>query len=118
MKTIQCTGFMQRVPELLCEPNQLVLENNAPSLAKIMLAHESGRPIDATLIRDYPYNEIENNPFHEKGLDLADLPRIAKELGETKEALEKDIANQKLARTQEKAPNMSEPPEKVETYNE
>lgn len=115
MYKIQCTGAWHHVPELLCEPNTLVLPNAAPSLAKIMAAHEAGKPIDASLMRDAPYNDIEHNPFHEKGLDLADLPRIAKEIGSTKEAIEADIQALKRAKNQTKTPDQSQAPEQVST---
>lgn len=110
---IQCTGAMHQVPELYCEPNDYVVPDNAPSLAKIMLAHEKGQPLDATLINDLPYNEFENNPFHEKGLDLADLPRIARELNTGLKDLETQLENDKLAKQRVKAPDHSEEPESV-----
>lgn len=115
---IQCTGNMQHVPELLCKPNQLVLQNNAPSLAKLMAAQEQGRPLDASLIRNLPYNDIENNPFHEKGIDLADLPRIAKDLEVTKAELESAIENEKLASKRAKGPDQSQAPESVDISTE
>lgn len=110
---IQCTGAMHYVPELYCEPNDYVVPDSAPSLAKIMLAHEKGQPIDATLINDLPYNEFENNPFHEKGLDLADLPRIAKDLDVGLKDLETQVENEKLAKRRAKAPDQSEATESV-----
>lgn len=112
---IQCTGAMQHVPELLCKPNQLVLQGQAPSLAKIMAAHEQGRPIDASLMRDLPYNDIENNPFLEKGIDLADLPKIARQLDSDYKDLQTAMENEKLAKQTAKGPDNSEAPESVPT---
>lgn len=106
---------MQHVPELLCQPNDLILENNAPSLVKIMQAHDRGENLDASLWRDLPYNEIEHNPFHEKGLDLADLPRIAKMLNEGMSELNDQIEREKIARQVSKTPDLSEAPNLVET---
>lgn len=101
--------------ELLCEPNQLVLQDSAPSLAHIMMAHDQGQPIDATLINDLPYNEFENNPFHEKGLDLADLPRIAREVGEGLKQVEDQIQHEKMAKRRAAGPGQEQPPEQVPT---
>lgn len=110
---IQCTGNLQHLPELVCKPNDLVLENNAPSLVKIMQAHDRGENLDASLWRDMPYNDIEHNPFHEKGLDLADLPRIAKMMNEGMEELQTQIEAEKRARNTPKTPDQSETPTPV-----
>ena len=76
----------------------------------------TGRPIDNSLVRNLEYNDFENMPLFKKGLDLADISRIAKENGATLDQLQDEIdkaqANQKGKENLQKGD--LEKPEKVE----
>lgn len=67
-----------------------------PSLHKIVAMFVQGRPIDASLERHLDYNELECNPVLEKGFDLADYSRVAKENNRTLEELNNEVEQAKL----------------------
>lgn len=69
-------GFRNTMPSGLL-PNRVV------PLEKIMSQFLSGRPVDANLERNLPYNDVPFNPLYQKGFDLCDLPDIADEVGKT-----------------------------------
>lgn len=77
-------GFSNTMPSGLL-PNRVV------PLEKIMSQFVSGRPIDASLQHDLPFNDIPFNPLYRKDVDLADLPDIAQEVGKTLQEVEEQV---------------------------
>lgn len=83
-----------------------LLPDRVPTLAKIAAQFISGRPIDASLNRNLDYNDIEGNPMLAKGVDLADVPKIAKAVGATLEEATEQIQQSRIAKgTQEQVSN-------------
>lgn len=76
----------------------VLLPDRVPTLAKIAEMFISGRPIDASLNRNLGYNEIEGNPMLAKGLDLADVPKIAKQVGVSLQEAADAIEQAKIAK--------------------
>lgn len=103
--------------ELPDDEPSVLLPNRVPSLLKIAENFISGRPIDQSLQRNLDYNPIEGNPMLQKGIDLADVPKIAKSVGQTLEEATEAINQAKVAKgTQKQVDNpASEVPVKVET---
>lgn len=103
------TTFRNTVPSVL-------LPDRVPTLAKIAEQFISGRPIDQSLNRNLGYNEFENNPLLQKGIDLADIPKIAKKVGATLEEATEQIKQAQVEKgTKAQAANPSvTPPEQVE----
>lgn len=103
--------FTKGVSFDLTKRSQL-LPNRVQSLEKLMSQFLSGRPVDQSLVKNLPYNDIENNPYFRKGLDLCDLPTIAREVDVTLQE-----ATEQIQRAQQA--NISDPdrtpPEKVAT---
>lgn len=79
------------------ERNQCLPKDRVPSLFKIMQQFERGNG-DMSIVRDLPFNELENNPYLLRGLDLADLPDLASETGEMLEDVKKKVDEAKLAK--------------------
>lgn len=88
-----------------------------PKLADIVAAFTSGRPIDANLQRHLDYNDLEYNPVLEKGVDLADLGKIAKQVKRTKVQVQEELDKAKLAQSAKNAQAGAqvEPPAQVST---
>lgn len=91
----------------------LLLPDRVFPLSKIMQQFLTGRPIDSSLQKNLPFNTIENNPLYQKGVDLCDLPHIAKEVNQTLEDVNSAVEKAKLAKANI-APPDQEPPTKVE----
>lgn len=66
-------------------------ENRVPNLDTIVNQFLSGRPIDANLQRNLAYNDFERMPVYQKGFDLVDATKIAKENGATIEELNGEV---------------------------
>lgn len=99
------------------EDRVILPSSRVTTLNDIVNMFSSGRPVDANLERHLEYNDYENHPLYRKGLDLADLGSIAREVGASKEDLAKEIEAAKLAQIDKKQleGQPPEPPVKVET---
>lgn len=99
------------------EVSSALLPDRVPSLLQIAEQFISGRPIDQSLNRNLGYNDIECNPMLAKGVDLADIPKIAKAVGETLQDAVDAVEQAKVAKgTQAQVDNpASTPPEPVPT---
>lgn len=84
------------------EPFVGVLPSRVPKLKTIMETFLSGRPLDSSLDQHLGYNPIENNPLLAKGVDLADLPKIAKSVGQTMEEVNNAVENAKVQASKNK----------------
>lgn len=71
-------------------PNVLLPDRVTP-LAKIMSQFLSGKPVDQSLNKNLPYNDIEGNIVLSKGFDLCDVPKLAKETNLTIEEFNREI---------------------------
>lgn len=99
------------------EERVILPSSRVTTLNDIVKMFSTGRPIDANLERHLDYNDIEDHPFYRKGIDLADLGKIAAEVGASTEQLEKEIEAAKLAQIDKKTleGESPTPPEKVPT---
>lgn len=91
-----------------CERNQCLPRDRVPSLFKIMQQFERGNG-DLSLVRDLPFNDLENNPYLNRGLDLADLPDLAAETGEMLDEVKDHVEKAKLAKQSKETPITDEP---------
>lgn len=98
----------------------ILMPGCCPSVSKIAEMFFDGRPMEQ-LQANLPFNDIENNPLYQKGVDLADLPEIMREVSETKEQAMKEINEYAHKKQTSKAdelgslnPDLNSAPEKIE----
>lgn len=79
------------------ERNSCLPASRVPSLYKIMQQFERGNG-DTSIVRDLPFNDLIDNPYLHRSMDLADLPDLASETGQMLEDVEKQINDAKIAK--------------------
>lgn len=98
----------------------ILIPGCCPSITKIAEMFFDNRPMES-LDAHLPFNDIEYNPLYEKGVDLADLPHIMREVSETKEQAMNEINDYAHKKQTTKAdnlgslnPDLDKQPEKIE----
>lgn len=90
------------------EERNLILPDRLPKLSDIVAMFVQGRPIDANLQRHLDYNELERNPVLQKGVDLADIDKIAKATKMTLDQVQEELERAALAK-QSKTEQLQDP---------
>lgn len=96
---MQTKKFREKTfPENYEMENRLVInDNKVADLSKIVSQFFSGRPIDQSLNRNLQYNEVENNPYLSKGFDLADVPKLSRQIDSTLQEVQDEIDRKQRA---------------------
>jgi len=99
------------------ETPNVMLPDRVTPLIKIMSQFLSGKPVDQSLQKNLPYNDIEGNVVLSKGFDLCDVPKLARAANESIEEFNREIEKtqvEKYGASQLHNPEIT-PPEQVAT---